>query len=506
MPNNIKPEGPCTFNVASDEIVPSYAHDIKRTFKLFWPIFLGQIATTSMSVVDTVMSGIAGPVQLAGVAIGASFYWPAVLFIVGMSLAIQPTVAQLRGAGRSDLIAHKLHLATVIILITSLIIGVIVSLLPLLYKLMPDVDQEMVRVGQGYLIAVALGMPGFAMFNILRGYWEGLGNTIPSSVFGTIALILNIPLNYVFIFGKWGAPELGGIGCGVATTITIYITVIFMLIYIKKSPYYANYRIYEHWFTTTWSEVKEFLHFAFPLALSTTIEVTCFSLVALLLSPFGPITVASHSIAMNVSGIVFMIPLAIASATTIRVGEEMGAGHWRRALRTTLGAMYLGLFFYVICFVTLLFGHGLIIEQYTSDPEVYALGSILLLFCTAYLLPDSLQVISIGVLRGFKDSKTIFVITIIAYWIVGMPIGYTLAYGIIGSEPMAAQGFWVGFICALTCASILYIARIIYLFKKRTLPRTFVLSSAATMNQIQQEIANEQQQAQTAPDKAYEDQ
>lgn len=480
------------YNVKSDEIVPSYAHDIKRTFKLFWPIFLGQIATTAMSVVDTVMSGIAGPVQLAGVAIGASFYWPAVLFIVGMSLAIQPTVAQLRGAGHSELIAKKMHLATVIILITSLIIGVIVCLLPLLYKLMPNVDQEMVRVGQGYLIAVAVGMPGFAMFNILRGYWEGLGNTIPSSIFGMIALLLNIPLNYIFIFGKFGAPELGGIGCGVATTITVYLTVILMLIYIKKSPYYAHYRIYEQLFAINFKEIKEFLHFAFPLALSTTIEVTCFSLVALLLSPFGPITVASHSIAMNVSGIIFMIPLAIASAVTIRVGEQMGAMHWHRALRTTLGAVYLGLFFYVLCFVTLIFGHGLIIEQYTSDPQVYALGSVLLLYCAAYLLPDSLQVISIGVLRGFKDSKTIFVITIISYWIVGMPIGYSLAYGIFGTEPMAAQGFWVGFICALSCASMLYIARIVYLFKNRVLPRTFILSSTATLEQIKEEVSQEQ--------------
>lgn len=489
MQTNIKPEGFSAFN---DELVPSYAHDIKRTFKLFWPIFLGQIATTAMSVVDTVMSGIAGPVQLAGVAIGASFYWPAVLFLVGMSLAIQPTVAQLRGAGQSHLIARKMHLATVIILITSILIGVIVCMLPLFYKLMPNVDKEMVRVGQGYLIAVAAGMPGFAMFNILRGYWEGLGNTLPSSIFGIIALLLNIPLNYIFIFGKFGAPELGGIGCGVATTITIYITVVFMFIYIKKAKYYEKYRIYEQSFPIKWAEVKEFLQFGLPLALSTTIEVTCFSLVALLLSPFGPITVASHSIAMNVSGIVFMIPLAIASATTIRVGEAMGAGHWKRAHRTTMGAMILGLFFYVLSFVTLYFGSDLIISQYTDDPQVFTLGTILLMYCTAYLFPDGLQVISIGVLRGFKDSKTIFVITIISYWIVGMPIGYTLAYGLIVDTPMEAQGFWIGFICALTCASILYVSRIVYLFKKRVLPRTFVLSSSSVMAELKQEVAKEQ--------------
>ena len=494
MENTIKPQSSSNSSAAQMEIVPGYGQDIRRTFKLFWPIFLGQIATTAMSVADTVMSGIAGSVQLAGVAIGTSFYLPAVLFIVGMSLAIQPTVAQLRGSGHTELIARKMHLATVIILVTSVIIGIMVSLMPLIYRFMPDVDQEMVRVGQGYLIAVALGMPGFAMFNILRGYWEGLGNTLPSSVFGILALVLNVPLNYIFIFGKFGAPELGGIGCGVATTVAIYISVIFMLIYIKTSKFYARYRIYEHMFKITAKEVKEFLHFGFPLALSTTIEVTCFSLVAVLLSPFGPVVVASHTVAMNVSAIIFMIPMAIASATTIRVGEAMGAGHWLRAQRTAIGAIIMGLFFYVLCFIIVIAFHDPIIDMYTDDPEVFVLGSTLLLYCAAFLLPDSLQVIGIGILRGFKDSRTIFIITIVAYWIVGMPVGYTLGYGLTG-EPMAAQGFWIGFICALTVACLLYLARTFYLFRTRKLPKTFVLSSSDVMDEVRDEVMKSNEQA-----------
>lgn len=455
------------------EIVPGYTVDIRRTFKLFWPIFLGQIATTAMGVVDTVMSGMAGTTQLAGVAIGSSFYWPTVLFVMGMTLAIQPTMAQLRGAGRVDEIPQKMHLATVICLCNSVIIGVIVCFLPLLYRLVPDIDQEMVRVGQGYLIAVAVGMPAFAMFNILRGYWEGLGNTVPTSIFGFTALVLNIPLNWIFIFGKMGMPALGGIGCGVATTLTMYLTVIGMLIYIKTSRQFERFRIYTRFYRITWPEVKQFLHFAFPLALSTTIEVTCFSLVALLLSPFGPTVVSSHSIAMNVSGVVFMIPLAIASAATIRVGEALGAGHWNRALRSTNGAFILGMFFYSICITMLLLLREDIIGLYSQDPAVVTLASILLLFCIAYQLPDTLQVICIGVLRGFKDSKVIFFITIFSYWIVGMPVGYLLAYGLITDSPMEASGFWIGFICALSCASILYLIRIVLVYRRRILPSTF---------------------------------
>ena len=465
--------GKSKFDPIPGEIVPSWSVDLRRTFKLFLPIFLGSIATTAMGVVDTVMAGMAGTVQLSGVAIGASLYWPCVLFVMGMTLAIQPTVAQLRGAGRTEEIAAKIHLISVITLITSVIVGIIMCFLPLCYKLMDDIDQEMVRVAQLYLYAVAAGMPAIALFNILRGYWEGLGNTVPTSVFGFIALFLNIPLNWIFIFGHFGMPALGGVGCGVATSITMYICAILMLIYVLKSKTYTKYRIYQHWFALHWPEVKQFLQFALPLALSTTIEVTCFSLVAVLLSPFGPVTVAAHSVAMNVSGVIFMIPLAIASAATIRVGEALGAGHWNRAFRSSMGAYGLAFFFYLFSVLTIIFFHQEIIELYSSDPEVIVLASLLLMFCAVYQFPDSMQVVSIGILRGFKDSKTIFAITVVSYWVIGMPIGYTLAYGYLTGEKMAAQGFWIGFICSLSCAFLLYVVRIIYIYRRRTLPKTF---------------------------------
>ena len=203
------------------------------------------------------------------------------------------------------------------------------------------------------------------------------------------------------------------------------------------------------------------------------IEVTCFSLVAVLLSPFGLVTVAAHSIAMNVSSIIFMIPVAIASAVTIRVGEALGAGHWNRALRSSWGAYGMAFFFYIFSVLTVIFFHQEIIELYTSDPEVITLAVILLLICAVYQFSDSMQMVSIGIMRGFKDSKAIFAITVDSYWVIGMPIGYTLAYGYLTGEKMAAQGFWIGFICALTCTFTLYVIRIVSIYRSRKLPKTF---------------------------------
>ena len=218
---------------------------IVHTLSLFLPLFMGQLAATSMGVVDTVMAGAAGTLELSGVAIGSSFFWPSELFVVGMALAIHPLIANLVGNGQLYKVALRMQVATVCTLACAAIIGVIIMLVPLVYRMFPSVDQDMVSIGQGYLIAVGLAMPGFAMFNVLRAYWEGLGKTGPTLMFGCMALLLNIPLNYIFIFGHLGMPALDGVGCGVATALSIYFTVIGMLFYVKKSPAFAKVRIYQ---------------------------------------------------------------------------------------------------------------------------------------------------------------------------------------------------------------------------------------------------------------------
>ncbi len=458
------------------EVVPPLGTEGKRIFRLFSPIFLGQIAQTSMGVVDTLMAGAAGTEQLSGVAIAGSFFWPVLLFIIGLCFAVSPIVAQLRGAGKPELIAARLHVATITCLLFSFVVAALMFAAPKLYTLIPDINQEMVRVASGYLYAIAIGIPGFALFNILRAYSEGLGNTMPTLIFGFVALLLNIPLNYICIFGKFGLPAMGGIGCGVATTVTIYLTSLLFLIYVQRHKFYANFRLYRQWYALKWNEIKGFLHLGIPLALSAMIEVTCFSMVSFLLTPFGPIVVSAHAIAMNLSGLLFMFPLSLSNAVTIRVGEAMGARHWKRAGRSLQAAFLLGAVFVLFnCALVLLLRHQ-IIGLYSPAPEVWALAEVLVVFCVFYQLPDSLQVLSIGVLRGFKDSHTIFMVTIGAYWIVGMPLGFALAYGLLGWEPMAAQGFWIGFIAALfTCAGI-YLSRLYYLFTRRRIPKTMQAS------------------------------
>ncbi len=445
---------------------------IVHTLSLFLPLFMGQLAATSMGVVDTVMAGAAGTLELSGVAIGSSIFWPSELFVVGMALAIHPLIANLVGNGQLYKVALRMQVATVCTLACAAIIGVIIMLVPLVYRMFPSVDQDMVSIGQGYLIAVGLAMPGFAMFNVLRAYWEGLGKTGPTLMFGCMALVLNIPLNYIFIFGHLGMPALGGVGCGVATALSIYFTVIGMLFYVKKSPAFAKVRIYQKWEPMSWSQCWSFLKLSLPLGIAGMIETLCFSLVAIMLSPFGPVVVASHTIAMNVSGLLAIVPIALSSTASIEVGEAMGTNSWSHARKRALSSTSLAVAFYVIGASVLFFMGEQIAALYSDDAEVLLLAPVLMMYCVVFFFPETLQVMAIGILRGFKDSRTIFLVTIVAYWIVGMPIGYSLGYGYIGDALEGAEGFWLGFIFSLTCASVLLGGRLLYLFIKEKNPDT----------------------------------
>lgn len=447
----------------------SFVSEIRRMLKLFWSIILGQLAVNSMSVVDTVMAGMAGPLQLSGVAIGASFFYPVLFTMVGLSLAIQPIISHLLGAGKKQDVSRQMHQITITSLVISIFMAVFLSQLHLVYNFIPA-DPEMIRVATGYLYALSLGIPVMVLYNVLRAYCEGLGITTPTLWFGFLQLALNIPLNYIFIFGKLGFPALGGIGCGVATALTSLIATIAFLIYVELSPRFKDVRLFSKLYALDKNCIKQFLKLGIPLALSSTMEVTCFSLAALILSPFGPIVVSAHSITLNISGMLFMLPLSVAIVTTIRVGYFMGSHNFDRAIQTTKAGFCINLFFYLISVVFLLNCRYFLANLYTDNTEIINMASSLLLINCLYLLPDSIQMLSIGVLRGFKDSKTIFFVTLVAYWIIGMPLGASLAWGIF-TEKMQAYGIWIGFICALTVAMIIYVIRLAILFKTRKLPK-----------------------------------
>ena len=217
--------------------------EIRSILRLFGPIIVGQLASCAISVTDTVMAGAAGTIELSGVALGTAFFNPVQMSLCGLTLAIPPIVGQLKGAGRMAMVSKRMWSAMWICLTASVLFAVLLLILRQLFFMLPS-DPEMIDVAARYTLWTAAAMPGIAMMAVVRSYSEGLGHTRPTLIFGLTMLALNIPLNYICIFGKLGLPAMGGEGCGAATCATCYLTALLFCIYVKKSRIF-HYSIVE---------------------------------------------------------------------------------------------------------------------------------------------------------------------------------------------------------------------------------------------------------------------
>lgn len=443
----------------------NYKKELKIQLRLFFPLLLGQVCVSGMSVADTIMAGMASTIDLSGVALGCAFYWPCVLFLVGLVYAITPIVSHLLPSKNYGLIKQNLFNATIISLIIGVLVGVFLALLPLIYNFI-DADIEMVNVAKGYIYAVSLAMPFCVLYNILRSYADGLGFTKPTMYFGILMLLLDIPLNYIFIFGHLGMPKLGGVGCGVSTALIIVISSILMLIIIIKGNFFKAFKTNQNVFTFDKTLIKNFLKLAVPLGLSRTVEVACFSLGAVIISPFGPMVVAAHSITLNISSLIFMIPLSLAITMTIRTAYNLGLGSFARVWVSIKSGLRINLVIYFIYASLVFIYRDNLASFYSDDSEVLKLCSTLIIFNCIYMLPDSIQAFLLGTLQGFKDSKVTLYIIMFSYLVVGIPCCYVLAWGTFG-EPLKASGIWIGFIICLLTAAICYAFRTRYLLKHK---------------------------------------
>lgn len=443
----------------------TFRHEIHGILRMVWPLILGQLAQASMGLVDTVMAGLSGTLQLSAVAVGSSFFLPAMFFLVGLTMAIHPIISQLRGKNGLEKAPQKMHATFIVCAVSSVLIALLLSLVHLVYDYV-QADRDMIRIATLYLYAVAIGLPAVIVINICRSYCEALGHTLPTLIFGVISLTLNIPLNYIFIFGKLGIPPLGGVGCGISTTVTLYLTAVLFYIYIRKASFCKEHRILIKWYPVHFEDIKEYLKLGIPLALSTTIEVTCFSITALILSPFGPVQVAGHTIAVNVSGLLYLIPLCLSMTATIRTGMFVGSGHIKNCLMVIKTTYGINLIFTIISIVFLVSCREFISSLYTDDQAVRELAGTLLIFCCIYMFPDSIQSIGCGILKGFKEAKTIFIVSFISFWLLAIPLGFILSYGYTPLGELKPYGIWIAFTAALTFASFGYSYRIYQVIKR----------------------------------------
>ena len=452
-----------------------YWSEARQLIRLASPILVAQVAQIAMNFVDTVMAGQVSAVDLAAVSVASSFWLPVILLVQGIIMALTPIVSQLNGARKRNEVRPAVHQAFWLALIVTPIAMLALYVSPLALQYM-NVDPVMADKTAGYLHAILWGLPAFAMFQVLRNFSEGLSHTVPTMVIGFVGLAVNIPANYIFIHGHFGMPALGGVGCGVATAIVLWAMLLAMILYVKFSSHFRKIALFASLCRPNGSRIWRLFRLGFPIAMAIFCEVTLFTVVALMLAPFGAEIVASHQIALNFSSLVFMLPLSIGVGVTIRVGHSIGEGlpdHARVAARTGL---MLGIAVAAGTAALTVLLREQIAAIYTEDMNVITLAALLLFFAAIYQISDSVQVIAAAALRGYKDTQAIFYITIVAYWGLGLPSGMILGLTDWVVPRMGPQGFWVGFIIGLTGAALMLGARLKVIYGRFATPSSLQAS------------------------------
>jgi len=429
--------------------------DTKSLLKLAYPILIAQLIQNLMGFADTVMAGRVSATDMAAVAVASSVWLPIILTISGIMMALAAIVSQYAGAKAFDKVANAtfqtawigLFLGCAVILLNAVVGPQIidkVTLEPQLKFLMFD-----------YLDYIVWGGPAFCLYFVLRNYSEGLSHTKPTMIISIVGLLINIPANYIFIYGTFGMPALGGAGCGIATAIVYWVMFLSMLLYVYISKHLKHANLFKKIYWPNWHHIKSILLVGVPIAFSLLFEVSLFAVVAIILAPFGSEIVASHQVAINFSGLVFMVPLSLAMAVTIKVGFAVGNGKHKEAKDLCKHSVMFGLLIAIVTASLTLIFRDQIAGVYTTDKTVVELAASLMFLAAMFQFSDAIQVISAGALRGYKDTTSILIITFVSYWVVGLAIGLVLGLTNWVVPAMGASGFWIGFISGLSTAAVL---------------------------------------------------
>lgn len=457
-----------------------YRNEIKKLIALSVPVLIAQISQTAITFVDTIMAGNYSKTALSGVAIAVSIWLPTILFGQGLLSVLTPIISNLNGAAKRHQVADHTRQGVVIALLLSVIMMLILyhsdKLISLRSSVEHPIDPEMVDVAVSFLRAIMWGVPAFLLFLVYRNQCEGLSNTKPAMVIIFIALLANIPINYVLIYGKLGLPAFGGVGCGITAAIIFWLMFFLIRLYTLTTTSQRDIRKTPITKLIDWAIIKKVVLLGTPLALAYFFEMSLFAVIALLIAPLGQITVAAHQIIFTISSLTFAIPLSLGVATSIRVGYLLGQKELSLAKHTAYMSLAISLTIAIIVALILVVFRTPIITLFTQEVAVITICMHLIILLAIYQASDYLQVVASNVLRGYKDTQSIFFITLLSYWVVGLPVGYILGLTDLIMEPIGAAGFWIGIILGLAVAAILLIVRMIYIQKQ---PDVTILTRAS---------------------------
>ncbi len=444
---------------------PAILAESRALLALAWPMVIAQLAQIGTGVVDTVMAGHYNATDLAAIAIGYNIWLPLYLFVIGVSLGATYIIAQLAGAGRISEIRNSLPQALWLALALGLAVGPICfGASPLLDLLQLDALTHAKSLA--YLQAVAFGLPAAAVFEALRCHNQGIGVMRPFAVASVLGFLVNIPLNYALMYGRWGLPELGAAGCGWATAISMWLGAALLGSYMTRAAALRRYLPPRLLVAPSLAAMGEIIRLGLPLGCTLFVEIAFFSVIALCIATLGDIAMAAHQVAFSMWDVVYMPLVSFGSALAIRVGHAIGSGD-RAALRLSIGCgtamtVLVGL----LGMTALLSSPAFLVGLFTGDQDIAAIAVILVRLAALFIAIDSAQVAASYCLRAFKDTRFAFFALCLAYWLITLPLGYWR--GIVSAESAldGTVAFWQSLIAGITVTSLLVFVRLYCTLRK----------------------------------------
>lgn len=447
--------------------VPGFAKELMTGGRLVGPILLGQLAQMLAPLIDTVMAGRVSPEDLSAVALGNSLWVAVLLFAIGLLGAIQPLVSNAFGGRRYAAIVPLFQSGVLLSVVLTLIGLVTVQLAPHLLML-SGADANLVGMAVNYYEGIGFGMlPCFLLF-AARGYCEGLGNTKIFMILWSFMALINIPFNAVLIYGYGPIPALGGVGCGYATAIVNWLGLFAFLIWARHQQLFD---------LTAWgvSHISKFsdlnkerfmsallsiIRVGLPSAFHLLVEGSMFSGLAVLMAVFGAEVIAANQIALNITSFLFMIPLSFSFAYTIRIAYNRGAGNLSLVNSLAKSSLWLvALIGSAIASFVLYYGEY-VVRIYSDNASVVSLSCLILVMSAFYVILDVAQVIFVGILKGFEDTKVPMWITIFALWCIGIPVGFIVARTDLLGPPLGPVGLWFGIVVGMFVSATLLFFRL----------------------------------------------
>lgn len=438
-----------------------YKNHFKKNINLAVPVMLSQLGHVMVGVADSIMVGQLGTVPLAAASLGNSIFAIILMFGIGMSLSITPLVAAADGENNyrksAKVFKHGLYI--------NIVTGVLLFLLtfagaPVLFYL--NQPEAVAIMTVPYLAIIAMSLIPFMVFQSFKQFAEGLSFT-KNAMYITIASnLVNIGLNYVLIYGKFGFEPMGLIGAGWATLISRIIMAIAMAVYVIKNNKYACY--------LKGFKIKGFsrklalrmIKLGFPTGMQFVFEVGAFSSAAIMIGWLGAQQLAAHQIAINLASISYMMATGISAAATVRVGNQLGKNDIPNLRIAGFTSFIMGIGFMSITCLIFIVGQSYLPSLYIKEDDVINIASSLLIIAAFFQISDGIQVVGLGALRGLEDVTVPTIIAVIAYWIIGLPVGYFLCFEL----ELGTRGIWFGLLIGLSLAAMMLSHRFNTLTKK----------------------------------------